>query len=571
MRGRKKNEKGIFTEQRHSKRKKFSTLFFHRWLVIMIIAALLYAEGEAIFVTVQKSECKQKFAFAKNHQLQYYNSLSPEYTEQEILSWAQFHLSYLTETYSTFSYMCDAETMEIIAGCEEKMFLVLLGASGSEERTRIYIGETSDIKGFEGYRQKLLSYGRPLRRLYETVQLKEMYMYTDGTHFWPGDLTVDTDAIDLEKYMLGINGYEKKLFSTELESKSEVPDGYVKMDVWNNAVILLGYSSTSPYIKINKSNEDSFRLLQELYEGVRTGSEDWVSGEHLVWRERENIFDIQLASKIEMKLPGGREVVLLQVSTLDVWKNYCGALVGIGLLTVLLGTLLAFLLAKISYIRLKARYALEDYRKTLTNTMAHDLKSPLMSISGYAENLRDNLNTEKQVYYSEAILNSVQYMNSIIESVLYLSRMEEGKQTLKKEAVQVSEMLDKLVEERKEGFEERGLRVETEGDTVLEADATLMEQLLCNLLDNAIKYASKDTTIYVMMKDKEISIQNACEEDLSAVADTLCAPFVVSDDSRSNRKGSGLGLAIAKNICELHGFGFELVCKEKSFEAKIKG
>ena len=74
-----------------------------------------------------------------------------------------------------------------------------------------------------------------------------------------------------------------------------------------------------------------------------------------------------------------------------------------------------------------------------------------------------------------------------------------------------------------------------------------------------------------MMKDREISIQNVCEEDLRSVEDTLCQPFVVGDTSRSNQKGSGLGLAIARNICELHGFGFELICKEKSFEAKIKG
>lgn len=571
MRGREKKEKSILKGIKHSKRKKFRKVFLHRWLIVTIIAALLYAEGVVIFVTYQKGECKQEISFAKNHQLQYYNSLSPEYTEQEILNWAHFQLAYLTESYNTFSYMCDAETMEIIADCEEKMFLVLLGGPESNERNKIYVGETSDIDGFERYRQKLLRYSRPLRRLYETVKVKEEYIYSDGSNFWPGNLTIDIEAIDLGKYMLGIKRYEKKLFSLELESKGNIPDGYVKTDIRNDGVILLGYSTTSPYIKLNKSNADSYKLLNELYEGVRTGSEDWVSGKYLAWQERESLFDIQLVSKIEMKLPSGREVVLLQVSTLDVWKNYGSALLGIGLVVVLLGTLVAFLLAKISYMRLKAGYDMEDYRKNLTNTMAHDLKSPLMSISGYAENLRDNLNTEKQTYYSQAILNNVQYMNSIIASVLYLSKMEEGKLSLKKESIHAKELLEKLVADRHESLQERELKVEIEGDVLLEADATLLEQLLCNLLGNAIKYALRDTTICVMMKDKEISIQNACEEDLSSREDTLCQPFVVGDTSRSNQKGSGLGLAIAKNICELHGFGFELICKEKSFEAKIKG
>lgn len=573
MRGRRIKEKGIHKRSMHVKRKRFGTIFFHRWLIVLMIAALLYAEGVAVFVTWQKSECNQKFSVAKNHQLQYYNSLSSEYTEQEVLNWAQFSLACFTETHDTFSYMCDAETMEIIAGCEEKLFFIKNDDNERKERKKVYICELSDIEGFERYRQKLISYSKPLRRLYETEKLQEEYIYSNETHFLPESLKVDATAIDLGEYMLGINRKEKELFSLELKRKGSIPDGYVKEEVssYGLGLLLLGYSNTNPFVNINKSNEDSYALLKSLYEGVRSGSEDWVSGKYLQWQERENFFEIQLVSKIEMKLPGGREVILLQVSNLDVWKNYGVSLFGIGVVVLLIGTLVAFLLAKISYMRLKAGYDMEDYRKNLTNTMAHDLKSPLMSISGYAENLRDNLNTEKQPYYSQAILNNVQYMNGIIESVLYLSKMEEGKLSLNKEPFQIRECVEKLVAAREENLQEKGLKVDVSGNVVLEADANLFEQLLCNLMDNAVKYASNNTTICVMMKNKEISIQNVCEADLSSVEDTLCQPFVVGDASRSNQKGSGLGLAIVRNICELNGFRFELICKEKSFEAKIKG
>ena len=83
--------------------------------------------------------------------------------------------------------------------------------------------------------------------------------------------------------------------------------------------------------------------------------------------------------------------------------------------------------------------------------------------------------------------------------------------------------------------------------------------LLGNLLDNAIKYASKNSVIRVMIEKEQISFWNACDEDMGAMADTLCDPFVVGDASRGSRKGSGLGLTIAKNICQLHGFELELV------------
>ena len=249
---------------------------------------------------------------------------------------------------------------------------------------------------------------------------------------------------------------------------------------------------------------------------------------------------------------------------------YGRLLAGIGLLIVLFSALIAFLWAKVSYTRLKAGYDVEDYRRNLMNIMAHDLKSPLMSISGYAENLRDNLHTENQEYYSEAILNNVQYMNGIIESVLSLSKAEQGNVVLKREAFPVSEKLQELVKSQESRLQEKGLKVELAGELVVEADKVLFEQVLYNLLDNAVKYASNNGIIRVMISAEKISFWNLCEADLRAVSDTLCNPFVVGDTNRGGRKGSGLGLAIAKNICELHGFTLELVCEEGSFEAKIK-
>ena len=235
----------------------------------------------------------------------------------------------------------------------------------------------------------------------------------------------------------------------------------------------------------------------------------------------------------------------------------------------LISVLIAYLLAKVSYARMQARYDVEDYRRNLMNTMAHDLKSPLMSISGYAENLRNNLHTEKQEYYSEAILHNVQYMNGIIESVLSLSKAESGNVVLKKEKLNVTEKLQELIGVQENRLQERDLAVELTGELVLEADKVLFGQVLHNLLDNAVKYASNNGVIRVMISAEQISFQNHCETDLRAVADTLCEPFVVGEANRGGRKGSGLGLTIAKNICELHGFELKIICGAGSFEARI--
>lgn len=546
------------------KRKKFRTIFLQRWLVVLIILALFYAVGLSSFVNYKKNEIKTNYYFTHGRQIQFFGSLAQEHEGQQFINRAQMRLAMLPETNKFFSLVCDKENGEVLAGCEERMFFVR--NTREDEDNRILVCELENVQGWQEYRQKLEREIRSYTYLYEFLDVTDIY--TDGDFFIPKELQIDVTQVNLLKATFLEDFTEKDVFREMIKGTKEVPEGYIEENTSEYSLgnpIVLGYSTNNPYLLRDRSSDNAYKLLYDYYEDRKENPKS------SSWEEKQTFFTIKLMSDTEVELGNGQKASVLSVAYLNVWENYGGWLFGIAIAVLLVGTLAALLLAKLSYTRIKAAYNLEDYRKTLTNTMAHDLKSPLMSISGYAENLRDNLNTEKQPYYSQAILNNVQYMNSIIESVLYLSKMEEGKLSLKKESIHAKELLEKLVAERAERLQERELKVEMTGDAQLKADAILLEQLLCNLLDNAVKYASKNTTICVMMKDKEISIQNACEEDLSSVEDALCQPFVVGDASRSNQKGSGLGLAIARNICDLHGFGFELICEEKSFEAKIKG
>lgn len=547
-----------------NKRKKFRTIFVQRWFVVLIILALSYMVGLSSFVNYKKNVIKTNYYSTQGRQIQFFSSLAQEYEGQQFINRAQMRLAMLPETNKFFALVCDKENGEVLAGCEERMFFIR--KTKEDEDNRILVCELENVQGWQEYRQKLEREIRSYTYLYELLDVTDIY--SDGDFFIPKEIQIDVTQVNLLKAIFLEDYTEKDVFQETVKGVGNVPEGYIEEHTSEYSLgnpIVLGYSANNPYLSRDRSSDNAYELLYEYYKDRR------INPKSSSWEEQETFFVLKIVSDMEVELENGQRASMLSVAYLDIWENYGGVLFAIGVAILLLGTLVAFLLAKLSYTRMKAAYDMEDYRKNLTNTMAHDLKSLLMSISGYAENLRDNLNTEKQTYYSQAILNNVQYMNGIIESVLYLSKMEEGKLILKREILQVREVVEKLVKERKEKLQERELKVEMDGDTVLQADATLLEQLLCNLLDNAVKYASKNTTICVMMKDKEISIQNVCEEDLQGIADTLCQPFVVGDTSRSNQKGSGLGLAIARNICELHGFGFELICKEKSFEAKIKG
>ncbi|MBQ8412328.1 MAG: HAMP domain-containing histidine kinase, partial [Lachnospiraceae bacterium] len=243
--------------------------------------------------------------------------------------------------------------------------------------------------------------------------------------------------------------------------------------------------------------------------------------------------------------------------------------IGYGLIIVL-AIFFAVLTSKIKYTKLKASYDMEDYRKTMTNSMAHDLKSPLMAISGSAENLKGNLNTDKKEYYAESIIDNVDYMNSIISNILELSRLETGKLRLKKERIDIGELLDKVSKKYEEWISDKELKLGIEGELSLMGDRQLLTQAFDNLIGNACKYASEDSVISVTLDKKKITISNPSNEDVGEKASELWKPFVKGDNSRSNKKGSGIGLTIAKNIFEQHGYKMRISYEEGNFDVEVE-
>lgn len=562
MRRKKEGKKRSVATALLCKRKRFRTVFWQRWILVFVIFALVYVIGVAFFANYKKGEKKRDYYWAHGKQVEYFLSLAQKYEGQRLINLITFRLAMMADTHDYFAVLCDEETKEVITGCEEKLFF--LRNRGGEEETTILVCDLDNIPGWKAYRQRLQEHNDSLVRLYESVEIPEIY--TNDGFFVPKAMEVEVTSIGAIRGILFQDYTQEQVFSQVIECSDRLLEGYVEEDTTEYVLknpIILGYSPDSPYMNKNDCSDASYRLLWEYYEERKnneTSSSNW---------EQESLFGIHIVSDTELDLGLGRPVSLLSVAYYDVVEVYGGLLAWIAIAVLLISVLIAYLLAKVSYARMQARYDVEDYRRNLMNIMAHDLKSPLMSISGYAENLRDNLHTEKQEYYSEAILNNVQYMNGIIESVLSLSKAESGNVVLKKEALNVAEKLQELIGAQENQLQERGLAVELTGELVLEADKVLFGQVLHNLLDNAVKYASNNGVIRVMISAEQISFQNPSEADLSAVADTLCEPFVVGDVNRGGRKGSGMGLAIAKNVCGLHGFVLEIVCEEGSFEARI--
>lgn len=234
-----------------------------------------------------------------------------------------------------------------------------------------------------------------------------------------------------------------------------------------------------------------------------------------------------------------------------------------------LSIVIALLTAAFSYFRYRMRFNNEQYRRTMTDTMAHDLKSPLTALSGYAENLKENLNTDKREHYAAAILDNVRYMNGIIEDVLELSKLESKSMVMRREELDPVSLARELYGRYELQTAEKGITADFGGGCTISADRQLMTRAIENLLSNAVRYTENGGRLTVTADRGSFTMSNDTSEEHSVSAKRLAEPFVKGDSARSDKQGSGLGLSIAKNILDMHGYKMSISSENGSFNVKI--
>lgn len=207
---------------------------------------------------------------------------------------------------------------------------------------------------------------------------------------------------------------------------------------------------------------------------------------------------------------------------------------------------------------------LENVRKDFVANVSHELRTPLSVIKGYAETLIDNheaMPTADRDKFLKTILRHAERLNSLLEDLLMLSRLESINPALNREPLRLSGLINTVLEDY------RGRPVAAAHQLVCESASTPAEvsvdplritQALENLLDNALKYTPAGSRIVLAVTTKEGEIEIRVRdngpgipaEDLPHIFER----FYRVDKGRSREKGgTGLGLSIVKHIVQLHG------------------
>lgn len=204
----------------------------------------------------------------------------------------------------------------------------------------------------------------------------------------------------------------------------------------------------------------------------------------------------------------------------------------------------------------KRRKELEENKRYITSSLAHDLKSPLAVISGYAESIKDSVMPEKNTEYGEAIYHHAMDMDSIICSILSLSQLDGGKKIhLIKEDFKLNDAVTEAAALYTDLLNKNNINLSISGDRVLNADRKLIMRVLDNMLINAVNYTPQNGEIIININENRFSIYNSGSNVKEGEETEIWKPFVRSDKAR-RKSGSGLGLYIAAVILDAHGFKY---------------
>jgi signal transduction histidine kinase len=160
-------------------------------------------------------------------------------------------------------------------------------------------------------------------------------------------------------------------------------------------------------------------------------------------------------------------------------------------------------------------------------------------------------------------------MDSIIASVLELSKLEESDLSPEATELDAAELLHGIAANYENELEKNDLKLSINGTADFTADKKLMMDILTNLMENAVKYTDVSGHITAECRKGYICITNDCTEADKLNADELTKPFVKGDNSRNGRKGSGLGLSIAAEAARRQGLSLEVKAQDGKFSVTV--
>ena len=228
---------------------------------------------------------------------------------------------------------------------------------------------------------------------------------------------------------------------------------------------------------------------------------------------------------------------------------------------------LGFLLNRYSH-RMDERISREQaekeqtMRRQLTHNIAHELKTPLASITGFTETLIEHPDIDEQTrqQFLARTLQQAKRLTSLMQDISILNRMDYAPEALEVERVNVASLMSEITEETALALKKKQMKLRNclQGTILVLGNPSLLYSIFRNLIDNAINYAGEGTTVDVEAHEQPDTWLFSVSDNGVGVAEEhlprIFERFYRLDKGRSRSMGgTGLGLAIVKNAVTMHG------------------
>lgn len=212
----------------------------------------------------------------------------------------------------------------------------------------------------------------------------------------------------------------------------------------------------------------------------------------------------------------------------------------------------------------------ETIRREFLANVSHDIKTPLTMIKAYAEMVRDITynNPEKRNANLNVIIMEVDRLNVLVNDILSLSRLQAGAEELEIESFDLDDLIKNILT-RYDIYKDDGYSFiyNNKKSVMVLADKKRMQQVIYNLINNAIIYTGNDKKIYIELeihkKNVILSVRDTGigikKEEVNHIWDKY---YKIDKKYKRSHVGSGIGLSIVKTICENHKFDYGVDTKE---------
>ena len=206
---------------------------------------------------------------------------------------------------------------------------------------------------------------------------------------------------------------------------------------------------------------------------------------------------------------------------------------------------------------------MDNLRRDLVANVSHDLRTPLATIQGYLETIlikKDSLSEFEKENYLKTILNSTERLKTLVSELFELSKLEARETKPKLEPFSIGEIVQDIKQKNKVIAEKKGIDLNVDFPynlPLVYADIGMMEKVIQNLLENAIKFTSENGSVTIKLEPQGHMILVKVQDSGEGISSDAL-PHIFDRYQRNERsgqlenKGLGLGLAIVKRILEVH-------------------